>query len=222
MKRLFAEARPFGPFIQESSFSAPVADIMGSDDTPCDRILNQHSDIIENMILQTETQNAEHAVIFAQTEGKMLVTDIEEGQEDAISNVTLANLEMDATMLVINDRGGGKLSPDTYKLYKVHTHPEGHIDMSLRDISSMGRDMDADTPTNNPHGNFVAVKSGDEVILHGLYRQNTLSENQIRNIKAYSSLMESDTVTGLRDDKAELVDVMLDNGYKACTSKMVI
>lgn len=218
MERPFADKRLIGPILQLSSSQASDGGITTE---PCAEILELKGGVIEEMVEKTGENQFEYASIFVKTEDGMLNTDIEQGKEEAISARTLAEMKMDATMLAINDQGGGSIGPDEYDTYHVHTHPEGHVDMSLRDISGMGDKMMADSPTNMPEANLVAVKDGDRILLHGLYRDRTLTEEEILDIKRYSSLMESD-VQMYQDRKSELLDVMLENGFKQCESSMEI
>lgn len=220
MKRPFRDKRLIGPFISlPPTTNAPIdRGMVSGQQTPCDKILNQKEDVIREMMQRTRDTQYEHAAIFVETQGKILATDIEKGKEDAITSKTLANLSMDATMLAINEQGGGKIDPTTYETYQVHTHPEGHVDMSLRDTTQIGDDMSTNTPKNMPHAHLVAVDRNDEILLHGLYRDRVLTEDEINAIKAYSSTMESDQYMGITDRKSEMVDVLLNNGFKACSS----
>jgi hypothetical protein len=220
MRTPFAKYRPIGPFITlPSTTNAPIdRGMVSGQQTPCDKILNQKEDVMREMMQRTRDTEYEHAAIFVETQDKILATDIEKGKEDAITNVTLANLSMDATMLAINEQGGGKIDPTTYKTHQVHTHPSGHVDMSLRDTTQIGNNMNADNSKNMPHAHLVAVDRNDETVLHGLYRDRPLTKDEINTIRAYSSTMEADQYMGITDRKSEMVDVLLDNGFKVCSS----
>jgi hypothetical protein len=220
VKRPFTKYRPIGPFISlPPTANAPIdKGMVSGQQTPCDKILNQREDVIREMMQRTRDAKYEHAAIFVEINDKILVTDIEKGKEDAITSKTLANLSMDATMLAINEQGGGKIDPMTYQKYQVHTHPSGHVDMSLRDTTQIGDNINADNSKNMPHAHLVAVDRNDETLLHGLYRDRPLTEDEINTIRAYSSTMEADQYMGITDRKSEMVDVLLDNGFKACSS----
>jgi hypothetical protein len=223
MERPLSDKRIIGPLIDGSNLniSAPIA---GDNDTQavCGEILDEQGDTVRDMVASTDDRGKEQIVVFVKVDGKMLSTDIEEGNEYAITSDVVANISVDATMLAINERGGGTLDPRTVKQYQVHTHPEGHIDFSTRDLTSIGDRINVEHPKNSPDGHFVAVRDGDDILLHGVYRTRELTSEEASNIKSVCDTVEAMGNSPITESqrRQRVIDELMASGYEACSSTL--
>jgi len=224
MERPLAKSRLFGPFIQSDVFSNSSEE--HNNDTlsnpPCDSILQRKGGLVRDMANKTGSQGKEQVVILVDVDGELLATDVKTGKEGSISRNTLANLSMDSSMLAIEERGGGKRDPTTIKEYEVHTHPEGHIDFSLRDLTSIGTSMNRGQTKNIPDGHFVAVKDEDKILLHGIYRTRELTEDEVSDIKSVAETVEAMSSSPITqtDKRQRMLDELFANGYQQCSSSI--
>lgn len=223
MERPLADKRIIGPLVDGSNLniSAPIA---GDESTQgvCGEILDKQGNTVRDMVTSTSTRGREQIVMFVKVDGKMLATDIEEGKEDAITSDVVANLSMDASMLAMEERGGGKLDPSTVKQYEVHTHPEGHIDFSTRDLTSIGTGMSEQFPKNTPDGHFVAVRDEGDILLHGVYRIRELTSEEASNIKSVCDTVEAMGNSPITESqrRQRVIDELMASGYEACSSTL--
>lgn len=212
MKRPLSNLRPFGPFVVSST---------ESDIPPCNKIISQERELLEDMVEKTQNTGKEHIVVLVETDDEIYSTDVVQGEEESISEKVTVDLSMDATMLAINNTPGPKGDPSDYDKHQIHTHPNGYNEQSLTDIESIAQGLDIKHPSNRMTSHLILVENKDEnrVELLGLYNYGELTETDVTNVKAVLNTTEAmgdrNRMT-IGERKKRIIDELKAKGYNHC------
>jgi len=150
---------------------------------PCSRILEEIPGEIKEIIDQTDRSSKEHIINVIDHKSGMAATEAMTGQEGSITEKQSARTMMKGLTLASDIlSNGGKVDPDRYKRHQIHTHPKGHVGMSLADLKSFADDIKQGGSV--PDSTLVAVDTtGGEVVLAGLYIDSELSDEDVEQVR---------------------------------------
>ena len=180
---------------------------------PCRRIMRRRGDVVRDMVERTAQSANEYATHFVEIDGNMGNTKIKEGTESAMSKRTMAMSRMDAMSLSSElKETPGRPNVNDYLLHSVHTHPEGHTGMSLRDLQSFADRATTDgLPTDS---SLVATMTMDGIMLAGAYIDDETDTEMLKRVEGVAT--SPDRMANRRQKEERIVEIMEEPVRKAC------
>jgi len=150
---------------------------------PCIMLLREKKQEIVSLIEKTDKTGNEYIVNAIEHEGGIDFTESRSGDETSINKGVSSSSMMDALSLASQVvSGGGSVGSDEFKRHEIHTHPKGHVGMSLADLKSYaskiveGGDL--------PDSALVAVDTGgSEIVLGGIYKTREIDDNGANEVQ---------------------------------------
>jgi len=186
----------------------------------CDKILSETPQTILDIVHKTRDTGKEYIINIIEHDDGMVATDPIGGTETSITGDKAAKSMMDALTLASDVVAeGGSVGSDEIKRHQIHTHPEGHVGISLSDMRSFADDIV--TGGDIPESELVAVKRREnEVMLGGLYRTRDMSSSEVEEIQhglSIANLPERAQMSH-RQKEDELLSAMRKSGIETCSS----
>lgn len=183
---------------------------------PCEEIVERQKDFLVEMVQETTKTGKEQIVNFVKVDGNIGHTDMREGTEESITNEVSSKSMMDTFSLARElSEESGHVNIHERKRYQVHTHPQGHVGMSLADMKSFADDIVSGG--DYPDAELVVVKSDMAMEIGGVYLPDGIDGVDVAEIQSGLSRVNAHNVPmAPSEEQEEMLESFRRAGVEFC------